>query len=56
MKYEVWIVEMWNPEKRRWEPTVGCGLSRAEGRLQLKKWKENNPYDKFRLKRYAVVS
>lgn len=23
----VWVVEMWHPHRKRWEPTVGCGLN-----------------------------
>ena len=53
---EVWIVEMWDEGHARWEPTVGCALSRYDARLQLASWKEDNPSDKFRLRKYAVVS
>jgi hypothetical protein len=58
---EVWIVEMWNdaykrPARRGWEPTVGCALARRDARRELAEWKENNPTDKFRLRKYAVIS
>ena len=60
MRNEVWIVEMWfKPTKRYrlgWQPTVGCGLSREDGRRKLAEWKKTNLNDKFRLRRYAVVS
>ena len=31
----VWIVEIWNDEYERWEPTVGAALNRDDGRKKL---------------------
>lgn len=50
----VWIVEMMNAKRRTWEPTTGCALSRHDSRLELSLWREANPCDRFRLRRYSV--
>lgn len=51
----VWIVEMMHDNKT-WHPTVGCRLSKADGRTELAAWKQRNPCDRFRLTRYAPNS
>src|SRR3990167_9290160 len=46
----IWVVEMWceMPMRRSyWNPTVGCGLDREQGRL-----KQRFPDDRFRLTKY----
>ena len=48
----VWIVEMWNAERKRYEPTVGAALNREDGRLEIRRWRAKNPYDRFRVRRY----
>ena len=50
MSERIWVVEMFCID--RWEPTGGVGLDRADGRDELKRWGENNPQDRFRLKPY----
>lgn len=55
MRNRVWIVEMWNDETDRWEPTVGVGFSRQMGRDELRQWREDNPDDDFRLRKYVVT-
>ncbi len=53
--HHVWVVEMWCelPMKRGyWMPTVGVGLDREQGRLQLRRWKERGKDDRFRLVQY----
>jgi len=45
----VWIVEMWNDEYERWEPTVGAALNRDDGRKKLTHWRSQNVSDHFRL-------
>lgn len=54
-KRHVWIVEMWNDITERWEPTVGCSLSRAVAREDMGIWREQNPDDDFRLRKYTHV-
>ena len=49
-KEHVWIVEM--VDNGRWMPTVGCSLNRISGRKELKRWREMNPPDTFRLRKY----
>ncbi len=44
----IWVVEM-RLTSGRWEPTVGLGLTRAEGQLMRRMWKRDNPDDRFRL-------
>jgi hypothetical protein len=48
--FGVWIVEMKCDEL--WEPTVGIGLTREDGRKALVSWQLHNPDDKFRLRQY----
>ena len=57
--HRIWIVEMWiNSYRRikpRWEPTVGAALNRREALQIMADWKQNNSYDRFRLKLYRRV-
>ena len=48
----IWVVELWNVNRGRWEPTVGLGLSREDGRREIAEWREMNPEDRFRLVKY----
>ena len=52
----VWVVEIKCFLVRQWEPTVGVGLTRIDGREVLKKWKRRNPCDKFRLRKYGYMA
>ena len=50
----LWVIEMLveaNPD--RWEPTVGCGLTREEARHEVLRWREENLSDKFRVREYV---
>ena len=51
-KSKVWIVEMFSEIMRRFEPTVGCRLTREEGRIELEIWRGKNPSERFRLSPY----
>ena len=51
----VWIVEMFNPDQGRWEPTVGAGLTRPGGQAEVARWRLDLPDDRFRLRRYCAV-
>jgi hypothetical protein len=53
MRY-LWVVEIWNEEKKRWEATVGARLCRVSGRLELDQWRKDNPGSKFQLVKYEV--
>jgi hypothetical protein len=48
----VWIVEM-HIAGRVWGATVGIGLVRSDGRLELREWQKRNPHDRYRLVRYV---
>ena len=50
---KIWVVEMWNYERERWEPTVGVGLTRDCARQEIVLWRGNNPSNRFRLKSYV---
>lgn len=50
----VWVVEMRNPNTGKFETTSGVGLDREDGREQLEIWRDKNPDDKFRLRKYAA--
>lgn len=50
----IWVVEMLS-EKGKWEPTVGCYLTRSDARREKKyDWEYNNPKDKFRIRKYVA--
>ena len=50
MMNTLWVVEVqWENE---WQTTVGVGLTRADGRRELKNWQHRNPCDQFRLVQY----
>ena len=46
----LWVVEMF--EAGAWVPTCGVALTRAMGRIEIKQWRESDPDDEFRLRRY----
>ena len=48
----IWIVEMFINETDRWEPTVGCGLTRGDARKEKQRWEIRNPDNKFRVMKY----
>ena len=48
----VWVVEMWNEARRRWEPCAECALFKADSRWRLTEWRRKNPSDRFRVVRY----
>jgi hypothetical protein len=53
MTPSVWIVEMWNEKRERWEPTVGCSLTKADAEHDMEYyWKADNPSGRFRVRRY----
>lgn len=54
----IWVVEMLIGSKggHVWEPTVGCGITRSQGREELVQWREDNPADRFRLREYRASS
>lgn len=50
----VWIVEMNFGFPTPWFPTVGCALSRDAAMEEKRAWEENNPRDKFRIRKYEA--
>lgn len=51
----IWVVEMLMDAWRRpvlYEPTMGVGLTKADGKKELALWKGKNPSDRFRMVRY----
>lgn len=53
MSNHIWVVEMWNNRLKKWEPTLGVGLTRKYFELSLRVWRMGNPNDKFRPKKYV---
>jgi hypothetical protein len=49
----LWVVEMLNDNNTRWEPTVGARLTRADARDECAVWRQRNPDDYFRVRRYV---
>lgn len=64
MGRKVWVVEMLTQDRgswreagpQRWEPTIGCGLTRNGARDVLAKWCASNPHDRFRLVAYVPAT
>ena len=54
MKNYIWVVEVQDDVSLKFEPTVGVGLTRKDGRDEKWRWETANPDDKFRLKKYVV--
>ena len=52
----VWVVEMWNAERQRWEPCADCSIARHYAREALRDWSRRNPFDIFRIAKYVCVS
>jgi hypothetical protein len=52
MSQKIWVVEM--KVGNNWEPTIGVGLTREDGRLELARWRGKNPTYKFRLVKYEA--
>jgi hypothetical protein len=53
-KNTVWIVEMSDPNRRRWTPTVAASLTREDARHEMRRWwKINNPDYRFRVAPYG---
>jgi len=50
----VWVVELNNFDRQRWEPTMHCSSSRDAGREMLREWGPNR-YDKFRVRKYVAA-
>jgi hypothetical protein len=50
----LWVVEMW--EKGQWRPTVGASLTRLEAHDDLADWRDQNPNDQFRIRKYVRTS
>lgn len=50
---KLWVVEMWNDDKKRYEATTSVGLSRDDGRDRKRDFQGACPNDKFRVKKYV---
>ena len=48
----IWIVEM--RVGKNWLPTTGAGLVRVDAAIIAEQWRENNPDDKFRVRKYEA--
>ena len=52
----VWVVEMWDANRQRWEPTVDARLTYAAAQSICRAiWQIYNPNDRFRIKKYTRV-
>lgn len=48
----IWIIELWNDEKKQWEPTVGAALNISGLAREKRVWKKALPDDKIRGRLY----
>jgi hypothetical protein len=56
MNATIWMVEIWDEHTGQWAPTVGVTLDRRTGReVEIRRWREDNPGDRFRLVKYQRV-
>lgn len=52
----VWIVEgLFVGSSSSWGPTIGVALTKADAKLKLADWRNRNPADKFRLRKYVCL-
>lgn len=49
----VWIIEIMHENTKKWVPTVGCALTKAEAIIKRNCWQARNPDDLFQVKRYV---
>ena len=49
----VWIVEMQLSPCVQWVPTVSLAFSRQRARTLTTEWREKNPSDRFRVRKYV---
>ena len=47
---KIWVVEMFNNELGKWEPTFDVGMTRRAARLLV--WYSSDSDDKFRVREY----
>ena len=52
----LWVVEIKFDDSDKWEATIGVGLSREDGRAELKDWQKKNKGCKYRLVKYEAKS
>ncbi len=52
---KLWVVELWNEDKKRWESTVETGLTKKDAGIRKRAFQETCPDDKFRIQKYARV-
>ena len=51
----IWVVEMWNTEKKRWETTIGVRLTKSDILEERREWNDKNPNDTFRIRKYVSI-
>jgi hypothetical protein len=50
----IWVVEINFKDGKGWQATVGVGLTRDQGRREIKTfWRANNPDEWVRLRKYV---
>ncbi len=52
----IWIVELWNDARDRFEPTIGAAITKEECYAVRRDWLRRNPTDRFRVWRYEAKS
>ena len=49
----VWVVEMLDPDRGKYDPCCSASLTKEEGLYEVKTYRKHNPSDKFRLRKYV---
>jgi len=51
MKAHIWVIEV--DFRGEWEPTTGTDLKRRDARAKRWNWQFQDPYGKYRVKKYV---
>jgi hypothetical protein len=52
----VWVIEMWNPDRKRWEPCADAGITKSMARERISNdWCEMCPNRRFRVVKYVTA-
>lgn len=50
---KVFVIEIWNAEKQRWDSCADAAIDRQQADNKIRDWQNRNPQDKFRAMSYS---